>query len=92
MGGGVGSVRGAKMGERLVVAATLEVMRELRVDRGRQFFLQGGDFLGSGAQFFEMCGGIARVERTIRDDGKAFAKRIGECGKSGSGGHARERA
>ena len=75
-------------GKRLIVAATLEKMRELGVDRWRQPAFQRGDFLRSRAQFFQMQRGIAREKGAVGDDGDALAERGGEFVKDGRFSHA----
>lgn len=60
--------------ERLVVAAALEVVRELRIDRRRKLALQLDDPLGNGAQLFQMRCGVAGIKFAIGDDGTPFAQ------------------
>ena len=86
--GAAASGRFFEKSERLVVAATVEVMREMRIDGQGELRLERRDSPGGGAEFFQMRSGIARVEIAVGDDGDALAERGGEFGEKGRVGHA----
>ena len=79
--------RGFEKVERLVVAAALEIVRELRLRRGWQPTLKRGDFLGRSAQFFQMKRGIAREKCAVRDDRNPFAQGVGKFIQKSRVGH-----
>src|SRR5689334_2177557 len=64
--------------QRLVVAASLEVVRQLRVDRRRQLMLQRSDAFRYGLQLFEVQRGVAAIQLAISDHGQTLAQRGGE--------------
>ena len=54
--------------ESLIVAATLKIVGELRVDRGWELIGGSGDFFGDGLEFCEMRDGVAMIELAVGDE------------------------
>ena len=79
-------------GERFLVAATVEIMREMRIDGRGELRLKGGNPLGRSAQFFQMRGWIARIKIAIRDYADPLSESCGEFSKKWRVGHEREGA
>ncbi len=61
-------------GEGLVVAAPLQVVRELRIGQGGQLCLECSDLLRSRFQAFQVRCRIAPARLTVGDDGEPFAQ------------------
>jgi hypothetical protein len=54
--------------ESLIVTRTLEIVGELRIDRGGELIGGSDDFFGDGLEFCEMGDGVAVIEFAVGDE------------------------
>ena len=54
--------------ESLIVAATLQIVGELRIDWGWEMIGGSGDFFGDGLEFCEMRDGVSVIEFAVGDE------------------------